>query len=170
MQALPYLARIPPGLAITEGGAITLPKQDVLSAAGYPWSAEAIAEFVGDRCGLAVGEIKRPQLISSRLMPVVGLGALAALGAVAYRLYHAPFMRHQALYALGALAVYWFSVSGAPGWGPGALRRRGGASAAWPDGPQGGGRPGAAGQRRAACTATLPLTCAHACAAAAPVA
>lgn len=45
-------------------------------------------------------------------MPVVSLVVLGALAAAGYRLYYAPFMRHQALYALGALAVYWFSVSG----------------------------------------------------------
>lgn len=37
MQSLPYLARVPPGLAISEGGAITLPKEELLSPASYPW-------------------------------------------------------------------------------------------------------------------------------------
>lgn len=40
MQSLPYLARVPPGLAISEGGAITLPKEELMSAANYPWCAE----------------------------------------------------------------------------------------------------------------------------------
>lgn len=48
-----------------------------------------------------------------RLMPLLSLAVLAGVAAVGYRLYYAPFMRHQALYALGALVVYWFSVSGA---------------------------------------------------------
>lgn len=46
---------------------------------------------------------------------MVSLAVLGGVGSVGYKLYYAPFMRHQALYAAGALAVYWFSVSG--GWG-----------------------------------------------------
>ena len=46
-------------------------------------------------------------------MPLVSLAVLACLGYVAFRLYTAPFMRQQWLYAVGALVVYWFSVSGA---------------------------------------------------------
>jgi hypothetical protein len=47
-----------------------------------------------------------------RLMPLVSLAVLACLGYVGFRLYYAPFMRQQWLYAVGALVVYWFSVSG----------------------------------------------------------
>ena len=46
-------------------------------------------------------------------MPLVSLAVLACLGYVGFRLYYAPFMRQQWLYAVGALVVYWFSVSGA---------------------------------------------------------
>lgn len=49
---------------------------------------------------------------TARLMPVVSLAVLGGVGSVGYKLYYAPFMRHQALYAAGALVVYWFSVSG----------------------------------------------------------
>lgn len=112
IQALPYLARIPPSLAISEGGAVTLGKEEVMPTTGYPWSAEAIAEWVLERSGVAVGEIKRPTLISTRLMPLLSLAVLACVAFVGYHLYYASFMRHQWLYALGAIAVYWFSVSG----------------------------------------------------------
>ncbi|KAL4425744.1 hypothetical protein ABPG75_009760 [Micractinium tetrahymenae] len=112
IKALPYLARIPPGLAITEGGAVSVPAEEVLSTGGYPWGPERIAEFVGERTGLAVGEVKHAPLISPRLMPLVSLAVLACIVFVGYKLYYAPFMRHQALYAVGALCVYWFSVSG----------------------------------------------------------
>lgn len=66
IQALPYLARVPPSLAISDSGAITLSKEDLMPTAGYPWSAEAIAEWVQERSGIAVGEIKRPTLVSTR--------------------------------------------------------------------------------------------------------
>lgn len=45
-------------------------------------------------------------------MPLVSLAVLACIVLVGYKLYYAPFMRHQALYAVGALCIYWFSVSG----------------------------------------------------------
>lgn len=46
-------------------------------------------------------------------MPIISLAALGGLAFVGYHLYYAPFMRHQWLYAVGALVIYWFSVSGA---------------------------------------------------------
>ena len=113
IQALPYVARVPPSLPISEGGAVTIAKEDILSAAGYPWSAEDIAAFVLDRTGVPVGEIQRTSLISKRLMPVVSLLVLGALGWGGFQLYQAPFMRQQWIYAVGALFVYWFSTSGA---------------------------------------------------------
>ena len=66
VQALPYLVRIPPSLPISEAGAVTVDKEDQLSASGYPWSPEAIADFVAQRSGVAVGDVKRPPLIGPR--------------------------------------------------------------------------------------------------------
>lgn len=45
-------------------------------------------------------------------MPVISLAALGAIAFVGYHLYYTPFMRQQWLYAVGALVIYWFSVSG----------------------------------------------------------
>ncbi|KAL4859895.1 putative dolichyl-diphosphooligosaccharide--protein glycosyltransferase subunit 3B [Chlorella vulgaris] len=112
IQALPYLALVPPSLAIDEGGALTLNKEDVMPTSSYPWSAETIATWVLERTGVAVGEIKRPTLVSTRLMPILSLAVLGALGFVGFHLYHASFMRHTFLYAVGAIFIYWFSVSG----------------------------------------------------------
>lgn len=112
IKALPYLVRIPPSLAITEGGAVSVPQEEVLPQSGYPWPATRIAEFVTERSGLPVGEVKHAPLIGARLMPLVSLAVLGALIFVGIKLYNAPFMRHQALYAVGALVIYWFSVSG----------------------------------------------------------
>jgi len=61
-------------------------------------------------------------------MPVVSLAVLGGVGSVGYKLYYAPFTRHQALYAAGALVIYWFSVSGGwsrEGYGAGCLDRAG---------------------------------------------
>lgn len=66
IKALPYLARIPPGLAITDGGAVSVPAEEVLPTAGYPWGPQRIAEFVAERTGLAVGEAKHAPAISPR--------------------------------------------------------------------------------------------------------
>lgn len=73
IQALPYLARVPPSLAIDEGGALTLNKEDVMPTSSYPWSAETIATWVLERTGVAVGEIKRPTLVSTRCASSLGV-------------------------------------------------------------------------------------------------
>lgn len=66
VQALPWLGRVPPGLAVAEGAAIRLDKEDVMPGTSYPWGPEAIAAWVGERSGHAVGEVKRAPLISPR--------------------------------------------------------------------------------------------------------
>jgi hypothetical protein len=48
-------------------------------------------------------------------MPILSLAVLGALGFVGFHLYHASFMRHTFLYAVGAIFIYWFSVSGGAG-------------------------------------------------------
>lgn len=66
IKALPYVARIPPSLSVTEGGAVILPSEEVLSTSSYPWSAEQIAGWVAERSGLPVGEVVRAPLVSAR--------------------------------------------------------------------------------------------------------
>ena len=48
----------------------------------------------------------------SRLFPPVFVAAVLAMGFLAYTLYNAPFMKNLALWVLGVLVIYWFSVSG----------------------------------------------------------
>ena len=48
----------------------------------------------------------------SRLFPPVFVAAVLAMGFLAYNLYYAPFMKNLALWTLGVLVIYWFSVSG----------------------------------------------------------
>lgn len=66
VQALPWLGRVPPGLAISEGGAIKLEADDMMPGSTYPWSLDALASWVGERSGHPVGEVKRAPLISPR--------------------------------------------------------------------------------------------------------
>lgn len=113
ITALPYLARIPPSMSVTPGGAVRLKKDDrIADTVPYPWTAEIIAEFVSEKTGLAHAEIKRTSFLHSRLMPFVTLAFVAGASLVGYQLYYLPAMRNPLLYILGALAIWWFSVSG----------------------------------------------------------
>lgn len=73
VQALPWMARVPPSLAISEGGAVTLAKEEVMPTGNnYPWPAEDIAAWVLERSGVAVGEVKRAPLIGARSVSFAG--------------------------------------------------------------------------------------------------
>ena len=53
-----------------------------------------------------------PYLPVCSLMPFITLGFVGGAVFVGYHLYHLPLMRNVYLYILGALVVWWFSVSG----------------------------------------------------------
>lgn len=57
-------------------------------------------------------QIEQPSFMRSRLFPPVFVAAVLAMGFLAYNLYYAPFMKNLALWVLGVLVIYWFSVSG----------------------------------------------------------
>lgn len=111
IKSLPFVARIPPSTPITRDGAVKIAKEDQMEG-DYPWRAEALAQWVQDKTGLAVGEIKRASIFHSSLMPLLTLGVVGAVVAIGYQLYYAPFMRYKPLYAVGTLVVWWFSTSG----------------------------------------------------------
>lgn len=71
-----------------------------------------MAAFLRDKTGINIEKVERPSFMRSGLFPVVFLAAVLALGAIAYNLYYAEFMKNLVLWTLGVLFVYWFSVSG----------------------------------------------------------
>ena len=114
IKGLPYVARLPPSLHIRPGAAISLPKEDILGATGGVGLVPGdIGGFVQDRTGLSPGDLSAAGAASrSRFLPLFTLSFLAAAGFIGYKLYYATFMRLPILYALGALVVFWFSMSG----------------------------------------------------------
>lgn len=71
-----------------------------------------MATFLRDKTGINIEKIDRPSFMRSGWFPVVFLAAVLTLGAVAYNLYYAEFMKNLVLWTMGVLFVYWFSVSG----------------------------------------------------------
>jgi oligosaccharyltransferase complex subunit gamma len=78
----------------------------------HHWKAEDMAAFLRDKTGINIEKVDRPSFSRSGLFPVVFLAAVLALGAIAYNLYYAEFMKNLVLWTMGVLFVYWFSVSG----------------------------------------------------------
>jgi oligosaccharyltransferase complex subunit gamma len=56
--------------------------------------------------------VVRPTLLSNPWFYVAFATTIAVLGVAGVRLWKAGVLHHPLPYALGALAVYWFSVSG----------------------------------------------------------
>ena len=114
VRGLPYNARIPPSLHIKPTGSIPLPKEELLStsmSAGL--TAQEVGSFVQERTGLTPGDLSAAGAASrSRFLPLFTLAFLAGASFVGYKLYYARFVRIPALYAIGGLIIFWFSVSG----------------------------------------------------------
>ena len=115
VKGLPYLARISPSLLVRPTGSISIPKDEELTGGGSAPGANPsdVANFVTALCGLSPGDVSTTGSASrSRFLPLFTLAFLAAVCMIGYKLYYAPFMRVPALYAMGGLAIFWFSVSG----------------------------------------------------------
>lgn len=65
-----------------------------------------------DLSELSAAAVERPSLLTHPAFPLLLVGGLASGGAAAWRFYNSPLARVNALWAVGALAVYWFSTSG----------------------------------------------------------
>ena len=70
------------------------------------------ATLPADKSGLDIGDVKEPTAMQHPLFPVLALSFLACAAYVGWRLYNTPFMWQSWIYAIGVLAVFWFSVSG----------------------------------------------------------
>lgn len=77
----------------------------------YPWPAETMLDFFSKR-GLVAGPVDRPSIYKHPLFPVMVLAALVGVAVTAYGLLKAGFFHHPLPYAVAALVVFWFSVSG----------------------------------------------------------
>lgn len=114
VKGLPYVARIPPSLHIRANSGISMPKdEELVGGTSTGLVPQDIGSFVQERTGLSAGDLSAAGSASrSRLLPLFTLAFLAGASFIGYKLYYAPFMQSPSLYAAGALAVTWFSVSG----------------------------------------------------------
>ena len=114
VKGLPYIARIPPSLTISANGGIAMPKGEVMSG-GVSTGVDPkdVGGFIEDRTGLSPGDLSALTATTrSRFIPLFTLIFLAGASFIGYKLYYASFMRSPALYAAGALAIFWFATSG----------------------------------------------------------
>lgn len=115
VKTLPFLGHIPPDLHVTPSGTISLKKQDLMpsSISNSAWRALEIGAFVQERTQLSPGDLSAAGAAGrSRLLPIFSLIVVIGVGYLGWKLYQAPFMQWTPLYAVGALFVFWFAVSG----------------------------------------------------------
>lgn len=111
---VPYIFRVPGSrrvslseFPVADGDKMTF--QTVGGGSKYPWPAETILSFFSE---LEAAEVHRPSLVKSPFFPVMVLGALLALAGLAAAMWWAGILHHPLLWALGSIAIFWFSVSG----------------------------------------------------------
>ena len=115
VDTLPYAFRLAPHATIGTTGMIEIPPEERMSFQrypDYPWKAEAFAEFVKIRTGVAVDEIPRSDFLSSRLSALFMFVFLASSIWTASRLYQSAILRSRWIWMIGAVIVCWFSTSG----------------------------------------------------------
>lgn len=114
VQQLPFAFHWGPDAVVREGRSIKIPKSSECgpSIKAYPWPAEELLRCTTGNTGLAGGEVDRPSVLKHPLFPLALLVFIVVGGYVAWIIYNSPIVKITALWALGALAVYWFATSG----------------------------------------------------------
>eukprot|EP00210_Caulerpa_lentillifera_P006614 g6319.t1 len=115
-QSLPFVFRLSPHSVVGKTGKIEIPDGEMMTfkdSAQYPWRAEAFAEFVKIRTGVAVDEIPRNDALGTRLTVLIFILSLSTAVWTARRLYDTPFIQSKWIWLAGTLFVCWFSTSGA---------------------------------------------------------
>eukprot|EP00200_Dunaliella_tertiolecta_P004164 CAMPEP_0202341696 /NCGR_PEP_ID=MMETSP1126-20121109/2576_1 /ASSEMBLY_ACC=CAM_ASM_000457 /TAXON_ID=3047 /ORGANISM="Dunaliella tertiolecta, Strain CCMP1320" /LENGTH=343 /DNA_ID=CAMNT_0048932541 /DNA_START=87 /DNA_END=1118 /DNA_ORIENTATION=+ len=115
---VPFIFRVDPAFKVSMQSMV-IPKTDRMNIdtvrAKYPWTAEVIVEFFSTpRAGrqqLQFGQVDRPSFLKSPWFPYVAAGAVAGAIGLVYLLWR-TIARHPAFWAVGAVGVFWFSVSG----------------------------------------------------------
>lgn len=117
VNALPYIVRINPGQAISASSPTDLPKADKMTpdsigTQDYPWPAEKFVEHLGTSKDIRAAAIERPSIYQNPWFYVTITGGMAVLGVLVWKLFTTNLVRHPAIWAVLALAVFWFSASG----------------------------------------------------------
>lgn len=106
VQTLPHVRHLPPGVGDQESSVD-------MKASEAPRNAEGIASFVTARTSYECGAIERPPFLSrNRVLALLGLFLVAA--PIVGKKLAAPGspLRDSRIWMAGALAIYFFSVSG----------------------------------------------------------
>lgn len=114
VTSLPFLFRLPTS-ALKRDGRIAIAGSDKMTPENfpsYPWTAEDIGAFVGERTGVPAPDIERPSFAKSPLFPLIVLPTLGALAYVAWKVYCSEFIWHPLIWSAGAVFVHWFATSG----------------------------------------------------------
>ncbi|KAF6261066.1 hypothetical protein COO60DRAFT_821537 [Scenedesmus sp. NREL 46B-D3] len=114
VQQLPFVFHWGPDAVVREGRSIKVAKSSECgpSIKAYPWPAEELLRCATGNTGLAGGEVDRPSALKHPLFPVALLAFIVVGGYAGWLAYNSPFVKITPLWALGALAVYWFATSG----------------------------------------------------------
>ncbi|GAQ79061.1 Oligosaccharyltransferase complex [Klebsormidium nitens] len=105
VNAVPHIRRFP---SVGDGSA----GEDTFDLNSFPRTAEGIASFVEARTKLKVGEIVRPPPLSKLQVSLI-LAAVLLLGPyIGYKVLSLPAVQEPKLWAIAAIGVYYFSVSG----------------------------------------------------------
>eukprot|EP00899_Mesostigma_viride_P024664 jgi/Mesvir1/5382/Mv25555-RA.1 len=86
-------------------------ESDTLKA-GFPNVLEMLAGFTADKTNLSPGTIERPNIFNSPAIQLFVLTLLLASGAVVLKLYRGGWLDYRPIWALLALAVVFFALSG----------------------------------------------------------
>lgn len=78
----------------------------------YPRTAEGIASFVEARTKLKVGEIVRPPPLNKLQVSLIFAAVLLLGPYIGYKVLSLPAVQEPKLWAIAAIGVYYFSVSG----------------------------------------------------------
>lgn len=114
VESLPFVFRLPPHSAVSKTGSIEIPKTETMTFdqyPKYPWKAEAFADFVKKRAGIAA-EIPNEEGIAPHLALLFFLLFISASIWTAIRLYQSPIVQSRILWMTGSLFICWFSTSG----------------------------------------------------------
>ena len=116
--SLPWVVALRPSVPVADdGGKIGLDADDSMTHETYGhkhWAADDFVRFVRDRCPGAAGApgVPPPPSAAPAIVAAV-LATLLLVGVPAgWKFYNSPLAAHPALWTVGALVIYWFSVSG----------------------------------------------------------
>ena len=112
VKQIPFAFHIRPDFKLKSYTDVSLDQEDMIPKHVIGGGVEALAEYVRLKTGLGVSKIIIPKFYEKPLFfPVLGVAVLTIMMMV-YQLFQTGILFQKYLYLIGALVVYWLSVSG----------------------------------------------------------